>query len=176
MVLAVIGEFSAACLKNNNQRNFHSNRIVSTRMQNNAVVDGTSVRRRISNHNHHTGQKNCRKFSSVFDGETIQWNANQSQCVVKLLRKLSELSGHLIKMRLQCFLLCLFLFCTHTTTLARPNAINNLQEANSAADADYFGASVSTCSVQYFTPYCITYICEAKQMKGISAQKKTVQN
>lgn len=149
MVLAVIGEFSVACLKNNNQRNFHSNRIVSTRIQNNAVVDGTSVRRRMSNHNHHSGDKNCRKFSNVFNGERIQENVNQSQCVVKFLRKLSELNGHLIKMRVQWFLLCLFLFCTHTTTLARPNANNNLQDTNLAADADYFGTNVSTCSVFY---------------------------
>lgn len=145
MVLAVTAEFSAACFKNSNQCKFHPDRIVSTRMQINAVVDGTSVRRRMSNHNH----KNCSKFSNVFNGETIQWNANQSQCVVKLLRKLSELNAHLIKMRLKCFLLCLFLFCTQTTTLARPNANNNLQETNLAADADYFATNVSTCSAFY---------------------------
>lgn len=139
MVLAVVGDISASCLKNNeNQCNFHLNRIVSTREQNIDVDDGTRVRRRNSN-NHNSDHKHCRTFRTVLNnGESIQWwklnrYHHRSHYVVKLLRKLCKFSGHLIKMRSQWFLLCLFLFCTHTTTLARPNADNNLHETNLAA-------------------------------------------
>lgn len=60
-----------------------------------------------------------------------------------MLRKFSEFNGRLIKMRLQWFLLCLILFCTHATTSARPNINNNLHEANLAADANNFQSNVS---------------------------------
>lgn len=147
MVLAVVDESSASNnLKNKNQSYFNSDRIVSTQVaQNIAVADGTCVRGR--NQNRHHGRKNCRKFSDVLNGEAIQWKLNQrrSQCAVKSLRKFSEFNGHLIKMRLQWFLLCLFLFCTHATTLARPNANNDNSHETSqlAADVVYFDSNVS---------------------------------
>lgn len=160
MVLTmVVGELSAPNLKNHydhhpNQCNLNSNHIVLTQVQqqqNINIVDGKSVHRQ--KHNNHSGQsgghRNCKKFSDVLNGaQSIQWKLKQhhhrTQCLVtKLLRKFSEFSGHLIKMRLQWFLMCLFLFCTHTTTLARPNANNNLDETNLAADAVNFESTVS---------------------------------
>lgn len=170
MVLAVVGEFSAASVEY--QCEFPAHRILSTRIGNNVDDNGTSDRGQNSsrgNHSHHNGRKNCRKFSDVLNSESAQWKLNQchSKCVVKLLRKLSEFHGHLIKMRLQWFLFCLFLFCTHSTTLARPNANNDLHETNLAADEVNFESNVSPHNVFYSLT---NFLC-SKQQKYICAEK-----
>lgn len=172
MVLAVVGECSAARVEY--QCEFPAHRILSTRLQNNGDDNGTSDRGQNSghaNHSHHSrGHKNCRKFGDVLNSESAQWKLNQchSQCVVKLLRKLSEFHGHLIKMRLQWFLLCLFLFCTHSTTLARPNGNHDLHETNLAADEVNFESNVSPHNVCH----SLTNLLRPKQQRYFCAEKE----
>lgn len=166
MVLRVDDKFppeeaAAAAAIRDNQCNFKSKRIASTRTQKVQVVDGTNACRHTNSCERSKNTSN--QLSGVLHSGAYQWEWNQrhdhtQQCVVtKVLRKLCEFNGQSsVKMPLKWFLLCLFLFCTHRTTLARPNA--DLQQgANVAVDVINYETNVSPQTFQFCLPFLFIY-------------------